>query len=102
MAHKAVAQIIFNKNNQGHVQYPNPKRVYEDMKYLAECLQHIGVDDPETITVQCCMCEAQGEYEDLDDAYCHGWYGNDCLYYCSEHAQAGIDEEDQRWESRMK
>lgn len=101
MAHKAVAQIIFNKNNKGHFQYPDPKKTYEDLKYLVECMELV-IPDLDPITVQCCMCEAQAEFEDLDQAYCNGWYGNDCLHYCSEHAQAGIDEEDERWESRMK
>jgi hypothetical protein len=71
MAHKAVAQIIFNKNNEGHVQYPDPKKSYEDLKYLAECIQLIGEEETDT----------QGA---PDQAY---W-----------HAEAGIHEEEQNSE----
>lgn len=44
----------------------------------------------------CCVCDAQAEFEDLDEAYGCGWYINDGDEYCSEHAEAAIKEADEQ------
>ena len=54
-------------------------------------------------TFHCCECQESGEYDDLQHAYENGWYGNDCVYYCIEHAEAAIEEEDKAWgDSKVK
>tara|TARA_B110000858_G_scaffold182878_1_gene222714 strand:- start:188 stop:625 length:438 start_codon:yes stop_codon:yes gene_type:complete len=52
--------------------------------------------EPLTVSMKCYMCSAQGEFEDLDEAYCCGWYINEGDEYCSEHAEEGIREADEQ------
>jgi len=58
--------------------------------------------EPSTVGMACCACAAQAEFKDLDEAYCGGWYVNDNNDYCPSHAEAGIKEADEQWESRMR
>ncbi len=58
--------------------------------------------EPLPIGMACCACAAQAEFKDLDEAYCGGWYVNDNNDYCPSHAEAGIKEADEEWESRMR
>ena len=57
----------------------------------------VEIDTDEDIAeykVQCCMCEKNGYYLDLQDAYDHGWFAQDYGEYCQDHAQQGIWEAD--------
>ena len=60
------------------------------------------VAEASPVGMACCMCSAQAEFEDLDEAYCGGWYVNDGDDYCPSHAEQGIKEADEQWESRMR
>ena len=44
--------------------------------------------------VKCCMCTQDGVYEDIQDAYDHGWFQHECCEYCPEHAEQGIVQAD--------
>ena len=78
--------------------------VVSGWKFLYEGAWPSWEDVPEapTVSMECCMCDAQGEFEDLDEAYCGGWYVNDGDDYCPSHAEEGIKEADEQWESRMR
>lgn len=50
----------------------------------------------------CCECGECGEYNNLQHAYENGWYQNDCLSYCSNHALAAMEKEDKSWERQQE
>ena len=68
-----------------YFEYPAQKRLRSDSLETQP-----PSSDTDEYEVKCCMCTQDGVYEDLQDAYDHGWFQLECCDYCPEHAEKGI------------
>lgn len=62
-------------------------------------MRYVDKENEEGEHLVCCECGKVADFLDIDEAYCNGWYGNGCVYYCSEHAEEAIQIEDNIYEA---
>ena len=62
-------------------------------------MRHVEKENEEGVHLVCCECGKVADFLDMDDAYCNGWYANDCVYYCADHADEAIRIEDTIYEA---
>ena len=59
-------------------------------------------DDEGDYPVVCVDCGEEKTCNSLQDAYDQGWFATDDGEHCPEHAEAAIEEEDNRWDKKNK